>query len=105
MSKKKYKVFELAKAQLETAIMLFLTNKKISAITLAGACDVILCELVNRKGRKNWPRPPLRPTSHHAALREATACKAGLGANGSVFIRYSNKSRGFSPKNRCAAVV
>ena len=51
------------------------------------------------------PRPPLRPLSHYEALRKITACKAGLGADGSELIRYSNKSRGFFPKNRSAAVV
>jgi hypothetical protein len=34
---------------------LFLTETdKLSAITLAGAADVILCELVNREGKKNF---------------------------------------------------
>jgi hypothetical protein len=50
-----YQRFQLAGNQLETAIMLFLTNTdKLSAITLAGAADVILCELVNREGKKNF---------------------------------------------------
>ena len=50
-----YKRFQLAASQLETAIMLFLTGiDKLSAITLAGAADVILCELVNREGKKNF---------------------------------------------------
>lgn len=47
--------FQLAANQLETAIMLFLTNiDKLSAIILAGAADVIFCELVNRDGMKNF---------------------------------------------------
>lgn len=50
-----YQRFQLAANQLETAIMLFLTNAdKLSAITLAGAADVIFCELVNRDGKKNF---------------------------------------------------
>ncbi len=51
----RYQRFLLAANQLETAIMLFLTNvDKLSAITLAGAADVILCELINREGKKNF---------------------------------------------------
>ena len=50
-----YERFQLAANQLETAIMLFLTNiDKLSVITLAGAADVIFCELVNREGMKNF---------------------------------------------------
>ncbi|HAU0164806.1 TPA: hypothetical protein JBF07_04615 [Legionella pneumophila] len=53
--KRTYKRFQLASNQLETAIMLFLTKiDKLSAITLAGAADVILSELVNREGKKNF---------------------------------------------------
>lgn len=53
--KKNYQRFQLAVNQLETAIMLFLNNiDKLSAITLSGAADVILCELVNREGKKNF---------------------------------------------------
>lgn len=45
----------MAVNQLETAIVLFLTNiDKLSAITLAGAADVIFCELVNREGKQNF---------------------------------------------------
>lgn len=50
-----YQRFQLAANQLDTAIMLFLMNiDKLSAITLAGAADVIFCELVNRDGNKNF---------------------------------------------------
>lgn len=53
--RKTYQRFELAAKQLETAIMLFLTVQDgLSAITLAGASDVIFCELVNREGKKNF---------------------------------------------------
>lgn len=53
--KRTYQRFQLAANQLETAIMLFLTQiDKLSAITLAGASDVIFCELVNREGKKNF---------------------------------------------------
>ena len=53
--KKTYQRFQLAANQLETAIMLFLTKiNKLSAITLAGAADVIFCELVNRDKKKNF---------------------------------------------------
>jgi len=50
-----YQRFQLAANQLETAIMLFLTNTdKLSAITLTVAADVVFCELVNREGKKNF---------------------------------------------------
>lgn len=50
-----YQRFQLAAKQLETAIMLFLTEQdRLSAITLSGAADVIFCELVNRQGKKNY---------------------------------------------------
>jgi hypothetical protein len=53
--KKRYRRFKLAEKQLESAIMLFLTNSdRQSAITLAGAADVIFCELVNREGKSNF---------------------------------------------------
>ncbi|RUR09115.1 hypothetical protein [Legionella sp. km772] len=52
---KTYQRFQLAAKQLETAIMLFLTEQdRLSAITLSGAADVIFCELVNRQGKKNY---------------------------------------------------
>lgn len=54
-TKKTYQRFQLAAKQLETAIMLFLTDQdRLSAITLAGAADVIFCELVNRDDKKNF---------------------------------------------------
>lgn len=47
--------FSLAETQLKTAIMLFITNgDRLSVITLAGAADVILCELVKRKGKPTF---------------------------------------------------
>lgn len=52
---KTYQRFQLAAKQLETAIMLFLTEQdRLSAITLSGAADVIFSELVNRQGKKNY---------------------------------------------------
>jgi hypothetical protein len=55
MSIEEYKRFDLAANQLETAIMLFLTGgDKFSAITLAGAADVIFSELVNREEKDNF---------------------------------------------------
>lgn len=41
---------ELAKAQLEDAIDLFLAGKRISVITLAGAADGIFSGLLNQRG-------------------------------------------------------
>lgn len=55
IEKKTYQRFQLAANQLKTAIVLFMTGiDRLSAITLAGAADVILCELVNREGKKNF---------------------------------------------------
>ena len=52
---KKYERFELAESQLESAIGLFVSDRdKFSAITLAGAADVILCRLVLNSGKENF---------------------------------------------------
>jgi len=52
---KKYERLELAESQLETAIGLFVSSRdKLSAITLAGAADVILCRLVINSGKENF---------------------------------------------------
>ncbi len=53
--KKTHKRIDLAKKELETAIMLFITGQDLlSSITLAGAADVIFCQLVNREGKMNF---------------------------------------------------
>ncbi len=55
ISPKKYKLIDLAEAQLQTAIILFLTGKDlISSITLAGAADVIFCQLLKDRGEENF---------------------------------------------------
>lgn len=54
-SPKKYKILDLAENQLRTAIMLFLTGQDlVSAITLAGASDVLLCQLIKDQGKENF---------------------------------------------------
>lgn len=55
MNARAYTRFELAQNQLEAAIALFITNRdRLSAITLAGAADVILSQLVLRSGKPNF---------------------------------------------------
>ena len=55
MTKKTHKRFDLALNQLKTAIMLYITGSdKCSAITLAGAADVIFSELALREGKENF---------------------------------------------------
>lgn len=50
-----YTRFDLAHNQLEAAIALYITNRdRLSAITLAGAADVILSQLVLRAGLPNF---------------------------------------------------
>jgi hypothetical protein len=55
MSIKKYKRFELAHNQLETAFMLYITgDDKFSVITLSCAADEIFSQLIKRKGKDNF---------------------------------------------------
>lgn len=55
MNTRQYTRFELAHNQLEAAIALYITNRdRLSAITLAGAADVILSQLVLRAGAPNF---------------------------------------------------
>ncbi len=55
MNPRKYTRFELAHNQLEAAIALYVTNRdRLSAITLAGAADVLLSQLVLRAGKPNF---------------------------------------------------
>jgi len=55
MALKSHKKLDLASNQLETAIGLFVSGgDKFSVITLAGAADVILCQLVLNKGEENF---------------------------------------------------
>jgi hypothetical protein len=55
MTIKTYKRLSLAENQLETAIGLFVSGgDKFSVITLAGAADVILCQLVLNSGQENF---------------------------------------------------
>jgi hypothetical protein len=55
MTVRVHKRLDLALNQLRTAIMLFVTGRdRFSVITLAGAADVILSELVLREGKENF---------------------------------------------------
>ena len=80
-----YKRFQLAANQLETAIYLFLTKiDKLSAITLAGAADVIFCELVNREGKKNFTDLLFEKASGQYKHRE----KLGREVNDILYINF-----------------
>ena len=53
----KYSKLELAESQLKTAIGLFISGQdKFSVITLAGAADVILSQLVTIEGKNNFSK-------------------------------------------------
>ncbi|MBI5205693.1 MAG: hypothetical protein HZA11_12325 [Nitrospirae bacterium] len=55
MSLRTFKRIELAESQLKTAIRLFVSGgDKFSAISLAGAADVILCRLVSNIEKENF---------------------------------------------------
>lgn len=55
MSRSQYTRFQLAHSQLEAAVGLYVTNRdRLSAITLAGAADVLLSQLVLRTGKPNF---------------------------------------------------
>ena len=55
MALKTHKKLDLASCQLETAIGLFISGgDKFSVITLAGAADVILCQLVLNQDEENF---------------------------------------------------
>ncbi len=54
MSLEQHKVIDLAEDQLRSSICLFFTGDLVSAITLAGAADVLLCSLVTNHGEENF---------------------------------------------------
>jgi len=81
-----YKRLELAERQLETAIALFLSGgDKFSAITLAGAADVILCRLVLNEGQENFTDFLIREFSGDPLSNE-TRASHGREINDTLFI-------------------
>ena len=55
MPLEKHNILDLAENHLRTSIILFLAGQDlVSAITLAGAADVILCRLVENQGLENF---------------------------------------------------
>jgi len=61
MSSRTYKRIELAESQLEAAIGLFVSGgDRFSVISLAGATDVILCQLVLNTGQENFTETVLK---------------------------------------------
>jgi hypothetical protein len=61
MTTKTYNKIDLAANQLETAIGLLISGgDRFSVITLAGAADVILCQLVSNKSKENFTEYSLK---------------------------------------------
>lgn len=55
MTVKQHKIFDLAAHQLQMAVILFIHGQdKFSAITLAGAADALLSQLVKKRGKENF---------------------------------------------------
>jgi len=80
-----YTRFQLAHSQLEAAIGLYVTNRdRLSAITLAGAADVLLSQLVLRAGKPNFTDRLAEKdvTSEGAVAREVV----GQQVNNTLFI-------------------
>jgi hypothetical protein len=74
MTTQTYKKLELAENQLETAIGLFVSGgDKFSAITLAGAADVILCRLVLNVGQENFTDLMIRQSCEDCLSNETRA--------------------------------
>ncbi len=71
MPKETHKRLDLAAKQLETAIVLFCRgDDRFSIITLAGAADVIFCELVTRAGKDNFTNVLLKKENGTCSLSE-----------------------------------
>lgn len=86
MTIKTYERFVLAENQLETAIGLFVSSgDKFSVITLAGAADVILCQLVLKSGEDNFTDVMI---SQHSGdcLSDQTRAIHGRQINDTLFI-------------------
>jgi hypothetical protein len=86
MTIKTYKRLSLAENQLEAAIGLFVSGgDKFSVITLAGAADVILCQLVLNSGQENFTDFMI---SHHGDgyLSSKTRANHGRQINDTLFI-------------------
>jgi hypothetical protein len=87
MTVKIYKRLELAENQLETAIGLFISGgDKFSAITLAGAADVILSRLVINAGQENFTESYIREESATNCDFDETKESFGRKINDMLFI-------------------
>lgn len=86
MSLSQYTRFQLAHSQLEAAIGLYVTDRdRLSAITLAGAADVLLSQLVLRSGKPNFTDR----VAEKAVAAEGTAAArevVGQQVNNTLFI-------------------
>ena len=86
MTTQTYRRFELAEKQLETAIALFVSGgDKFSAITLAGAADVILCRLILNSGQENFTDSVIREFKDDCPSKETRAAH-GREINDTLFI-------------------
>lgn len=88
MSLKTYKRISLAENQLETAIGLFISGgDKFSAISLAGAADVILCRLVSNLKKENFTEYSLQQEMANGFLNK-TKESHGKEINDTLFINH-----------------
>lgn len=86
MSLRIFKRIELAESQLKTAIGLFVSGgDKFSAISLAGAADVILCRLVSNLEKENFTEFSLKQAAAKGGQSE-TIQSLGRCINDTLFI-------------------
>src|SRR4030042_2770603 len=86
MSLRSLKRIELAESQLKTAIGLFVSGgDKCSAISLAGAADVILCRLVSNLEKENFTEFLLKQAASKGDQSE-TIQSLGRCINDTLFI-------------------
>ena len=86
MTLKSYSRFELAENQLKAAIGLFVSGgDRFSAVSLAGAADVILSRLVINRWQENFTEFSLRHEVERGGQSE-TRETYGKGINDTLFI-------------------
>ncbi len=86
MTTESYTRLQLAESQLESAIGLFITGQdRFSAITLAGAADVILTRLVLNSGKKTFTDSLLEEHQKSGSSDESRATY-GKGINDALYI-------------------
>jgi hypothetical protein len=88
MTIKSYTRLELAANQLESAIGLFVAGRdRFSVITLAGAADVILSQLVIKSGQENFTETVLRSEIERGGANRKRE-EVGKEMNDTLFINH-----------------